>query len=171
MRTILLAVLLSGCIGSSYISDDRDAGRGAETSLPDVPGIWAPEAQTVIELGEAAINPGDASVPDVIVVGDGCSQLLASFYLDTCATHPGDGDAGIGWELPNVYVMELGGGITCDPGNTPAACACAETYNCNCLMPALWAEQAAQTGEHIVCGGTLSGCVVDTIGVIHVTCN
>lgn len=185
MRTVLFSAisifLLSGCIGGPLNGESvEDAGSGSEGA----PGIWAPDGRvTIIELGDAP--SGDAPNDDALLSNgdepDVCEPATPSYYTavvppwDGSATGPGcvesTADAGNGMSLPGTYLMEVGGEQSlCNAQNTPAACQCAEQYTCACMMPALWAYQTTPMGSHI-CGGSLTGCIVDALGVIHVTCN
>jgi hypothetical protein len=144
-----------------------DAGHDVDAAdaLPSVDAGHDAEPET--SLVEASSGDSSDGAVDGAFV---CTSYPPTYYtFNVCATVASTPQSG--FALSTTYAMVLAGGNECVAAMTPTACTCGDTYDCGCMMPALLAEQAAQTDSNILCAGTLSNCNVDALGVIHVTCS
>ena len=185
---LILAFLCTTACGAPFAAgDDQQAGdSGGDVVVGndaghDVDAGYAVDAAVVDAAVVDVVDAGhDDAHEDVVTVeassGDSSDgAITCTFYPPTYYTFNGcstvSSTSQSGFALPTTYALAVAGGNECVASMTPAACTCGDTYTCGCMMPALLAEQAAQTDSNILCAGTLSNCTADALGVIHVTCS
>jgi hypothetical protein len=172
VRCWVLVTWCAACGGSAFSAEREaqdaatvsDSGTATEAALA----TDAPTNDRAAVDGMSASSGRDASAIQEATT-DACGPVTSTYYsVANCVTT--QADAANGYALPGTYVMQIGAGINCDGMNTPAVCQCAGAYTCECMMPALLAAQAKQTGSDIFCAQTISDCTVDALGVVHVSC-